>query len=52
MRIDLWFFSYGEVFPRVGLELSLSDAPVKEALHLLEDTALRLRRQGYGLIRL
>ena len=43
MRVDLRLLPYGQVFPGVGLELSVFHAPVKELQHVLPEPSLGMR---------
>ena len=49
MGMHLWPVFDLEGLPGVGLKLPLTNTPVKELGHLLEDTGLGLRRQGDAL---
>ena len=52
MGMHLWPVFDLEGFPGVGSQLPLTNTPVKELRHLLEDTGLGLGCQGDALVRL
>jgi hypothetical protein len=43
MRVYLWLFSDGQVFPRVGTEFAMLHALMKDLQHVFPDPCLGLR---------